>query len=520
MSEKEYVVSVNRGVDLAQLESELTASSGSGPIPNRTVDIAKQRPISKRQTHFMLTAEEATALEADDRIYGVEEPAYNRDDITLDRNATQPGNFTKTTSDSGTFVNWGLRRVNEATNVYGTGSTVSGGYDYVLDGSGVDIVIQDSGIQAGHPEWEDADGTTRLQQLDWFTASGVSGSMPSGHYSDYHGHGTHVAGIAAGKTYGWGKNAHIYAQKLDGLEGSSDPNGGINLDDCTDSIIGWHNAKTNGRPTIINMSWGYSRTYSQVTNGSYRGNGWSFSNNSTVYRDYGVGPWVFGNWKASIRLSSVDAQVQEMIDAGIIVCIAAGNHYAKADVSGGNDFSNTVTGTVSTFNNVTTYYHRGNSPFDDQAFMVGSITDGPVNGALDEKRSTSVTGPAVNIWAPGHNIMSACSNTNVMGAQSYHLDSNYKQVNIGGTSMASPQVAGLASLYLQLNPKWNMDQLRTAIQADSKDVIYEPSSTDYDVTTSLQGSGNRMLFNKFGVAQDGTAKNGIAIRNAAINLRK
>jgi hypothetical protein len=29
-----------------------------------------------------------------------------------------------------------------------------------------------------------------------------------------------------------------------------------------------------------------------------------------------------------------------------------------------------------------------------------------------------------------------------------------------------------------------------------------------------------MLFNKFGVAQDGTAKNGIAIRNAAINLRK
>jgi subtilisin family serine protease len=93
-------------------------------------------------------------------------------------------------------------------------------------------------------------------------------------------------------------------------------------------------------------------------------------------------------------------------------------------------------------------------------------------------------------------------------------------VNIGGTSMASPQVAGLASLYLQLNPKWNMDQLRTAIQADSKDVIYEPSSTDYDVTTGLQGSGNRMLFNKFGVAQDGTAKNGIAIRNAAINLRK
>ena len=520
MSEKEYVVSVNRGVDLAQLESELTASSGAGPIPNRSVDIANQRPISKRQTHFMLTIEEAQALEADSRIAGVEEPVYNRDDITLERNATQVGDFTQTTSDTGSYVNWGLRRVNEETNIYGTGNTATGGYDYVLDGSGVDIVIQDSGIEAGHPEWEDADGTTRLQQLDWFTASGVSGSMPSGHYSDYHGHGTHVAGIAAGKTYGWGKGANIYAQKLSGLEGDSDPNGGITLDNCTDTLIAWHNAKTNGRPTIINMSWGYTRTYSNVSNGVHQGSSWGYTNDSTVYRDYGVGPWVFGNWKASIRLSYVDTQIQEMIDAGIIVCIASGNHYAKADVISGNDYNNTVTGTVQGFSNVTTTYHRGSSPFDDQAFMVGSITDSPLNGSLDEKRSTSVTGPGVNIWAPGHNIMSACSNTNVMSAQSYHLDSNYKQVNIGGTSMASPQVAGVASLYLQLNPKWNMDQLRTAIQADSKDVIYEPSSTNYDVTNALLGSGNRMLYNKFGVAQDGTVKNGMAVNNAAITLRK
>lgn len=520
MSEKEYVVSVNRGVDLAQVEAELTASSGSGPIPNRAVDVANQRPISKRQTHFMLTAEEATALEADDRIFGVEEPVYNRDDITLERNATQPGNFTQTTSDSGSFVNWGLRRVNEATNIYGNGNTAAGGYDYVLDGTGVDIVIQDSGIESGHPEWEDADGTSRLQEINWFTASGVSGSMPSGHYSDYHGHGTHVAGIAAGKTYGWGKNAHIYAQKLSGLEGSSDPNGGITLDNCTDTIIAWHNAKTNGRPTIINMSWGYTRTYTQVTSGNYQGNGWGWPGESNAYRDYGVGPWVSGNWRASIRLSSVDTQIQEMIDAGIIVCIAAGNHYLKADVAGGDDYNNVITGTVQGFNNVTTYYHRGSSPFDDQAFIVGSITDTSLNGTADEKRSTSLSGPGVNIWAPGHNIMSACSNTNVMNAVAYHKDSSYKQVNIGGTSMASPQVAGLSSLYLQINPKWNMDQLRTAIQADSKDVIYEPTTSTYNVTNGLFGSGNRMLFNKFGVAQDGTVKNGMAVNNAAINLRK
>ena len=39
--------------------------------------------------------------------------------------------------------------------------------------------------------------------------------MPSNHYTDDDdGHGTHVAGIATGKTYGWAKNANIYAMNI------------------------------------------------------------------------------------------------------------------------------------------------------------------------------------------------------------------------------------------------------------------------------------------------------------------
>ena len=60
--EKEYIVVVHRGIDLKTFDAELSATSGAGPIPNRSVDIANPRPGSTRMTHWMLTDEEATTL--------------------------------------------------------------------------------------------------------------------------------------------------------------------------------------------------------------------------------------------------------------------------------------------------------------------------------------------------------------------------------------------------------------------------------------------------------------------------
>ena len=82
MSEREYTVVVNAGVDLKQVEAELTASTGSGPIPNRSVDIANPRPGSRRQTHFALTDEEAKELSPKrSKNNGMK---FNRDDIQID----------------------------------------------------------------------------------------------------------------------------------------------------------------------------------------------------------------------------------------------------------------------------------------------------------------------------------------------------------------------------------------------------------------------------------------------------
>ena len=72
-----------------------------------------------------------------------------------------------------------LRHINE-TNVFGNQpipTHPSGDYEYVLDGTGVDVVIVDTGIQAYRPEWQDANGTPRLKQIDWYTASGIRGTM-------------------------------------------------------------------------------------------------------------------------------------------------------------------------------------------------------------------------------------------------------------------------------------------------------------------------------------------------------
>ena len=170
--EKEYTVIVNNRDDLAAIEAELTASTGDGPIPGRTVSIANPRMGSRVQTHFMLTDEEAQALATDPRIRAVEIPPDQRDDIQIGLNAYQNATFYRDYPYDGQsglvdgYVNWGLRRCIEETNVYGNLTSTTGDYQYALDGTGVDVVIQDSGIEAAHPEWQDSQGNTRLQQID------------------------------------------------------------------------------------------------------------------------------------------------------------------------------------------------------------------------------------------------------------------------------------------------------------------------------------------------------------------
>jgi subtilisin family serine protease len=248
------------------------------------------------------------------------------------------------------------------------------------------------------------------------------------------------------------------------------------------------------------MSWGYGTFYSTVTSLTYRGttysDGSTTGNASYRFSNYGLNSSSgspYATYIANVRIASVDTDIEEMIDAGIVVCIAAGNRGTKIDVFGGLDYNNYVT-----TNSGIKYYHRGSSPYSDRALMVGSIDSTVYDVNNDQKATYSETGPGVSIWAPGTNIMSACSNTNAFGGQSYYLNASFKQVNISGTSMAAPQVAGVAALALQLNPTYTPTQVKSSLVENASDDIYTTgNTTDYSNTRSLLGSGIKMLYSSF-----------------------
>ena len=475
-----YNVALNEGVDYDAFWNEIeTDGSGSTYVPSRSVGIVNERPSSLRQCWYELTDEEANKLRNDPRVYCVEIPPEHRTDIKIVSRAAQQGLYYKspgTNPANNLGINWGLFRLNSATNnTPGASGTLS--YDYPLDGSGVDVVISDSGCQIDHPEFTDSNGVSRVQQIDWYAASGVAGTMPplSTFYTDYDGHGTHCTGIAAGKTYGRAKNSRIYIMSVDGLTRS--PTTGISVTDCFDVIKGWQNNKpidpATGykRPAVVNMSWSYVNTFSNIASVTYRGNTTVTTSKIPSYGMIGGFNNYFG-----IRVASVDVDVAELLAAGVVLCGAAGNYYQTIDVPGGLDYNNYFTNTTS--NNY--YYMQGGSPpAADGVICVGNVstaTDSP-----EQKSGSSESGPRVDIWAPGTNIVSTTSNTNAFGAVTpYPFNTNYKIMSISGTSMASPNVTGLCAQLLQIYPMATPAQIRQkVIDISQPNMLYSTgNSTD------------------------------------------
>lgn len=494
--ERKTVVTLHKGVNADEFLEQMTTLYGNDSIPSRKVEIYNEKPDSISNFDFVLTQSEAEQLKNDPRVRDVRWGTKAENGIFPGRFVSEPTRaHQRDNTINNTHYPWAFAECTSATSRYSGGTTLSYSHKYNLDGTGVDVVIQDSGIEVGHPEWNTRDGSaSRLKQINWPVASGLSGLYAQGaqHYTDQYGHGTHCAGTAAGKYYGWANNADIYAIKIFDTDA-------FGVSASFNMIRGWHERKGTGRPTVVNMSWGYFGTYVNITGGNWRGTGWS---GSTMQAIYGMvqGEQYLGDWTHPTRVTSVESDMEDCINAGVILVAAAGNDEHKADVPGGLDYNNYFVS--STFGN--RYYHRGSTPGGKPGVINVGAIDYQYQSGQERCASFSTKGPAVNIWAPGYAIQSAIPVGATLSSNiANHPDnSSFKIRKLQGTSMAAPQVTGILATILQARPYYKQEDCLAWLQEQAtNNRLYDPTtgtpSTDYQSVYALQGSPNYYLQTPF-----------------------
>lgn len=166
----------------------------------------------------------------------------------------------------------------------------------------------------------------------------------------------------------------------------------------------------------------------------------------------------FGNYE---QILSVNHAVREAIADGCVVCVAAGNGSQRADRT------------------------DGGVPFEPTgSILVGATRyDAQSNVAAD----FSNHGPSVAVCAPGdlaHDL--TCS----AGADNFYRN------GFGGTSGATPKVAGVAALVLEANPRLTHDEVRdilvrtgTPVESDPGRPIGSFVNAQAAVTEALRRAG-------------------------------
>jgi len=497
--ERKAVVTLHKGVNAEEFMDNMTTTFGSDAIPARSVEVYNEKPDSISNFDFVLTQAEAETLKNDPRVRDVRWGTKAENGIIPLPSLIEPTrSHQRDNTANNAHYPWAFAECTSRTSRYNAGTTLNYAHAYNLDGTGVDCVIQDSGIQVGHPEWNTRDGSaSRLKQIDWPVASGLSGSYTQGanHYTDQYGHGTHCAGTTAGKYYGWANNSDIYAIKIFDTDA-------YGVSASFNMIRGWHNLKGTGRPTVVNMSWGYYGEYTNINGGNWRGSGWS---GTTIQNQYGmISAGNLNNagtaYTFSVRVTSVDSDIEDCINAGIILVAAAGNDYHKQDVTTGLDYNNYFVSTL--FGN--RYYHRGGTPSTTSNVVNVGAIDYQYTSGQERQTNFSCTGPRVDIYAPGYAVQSAIPTGATLSSNmaNHPDDSNYKIRKLQGTSMASPNVAGVVATLLQARPHYTQADVQAWLADQAVEGrLYDPTTgtpaTDYVNYYALQGGPNKYLQTPF-----------------------
>ncbi len=474
--------------------------------------LISKRPIS-RCTHYDLTESQADTIAGDSRVLAVELHPDDWDGLIIgphgyvnNEAVVQAGDFYKgVTSDSGDR-DWGkLHCAGDDTqrrkNSWGSGS-VTDTAEWFNNGKHVDVVICDDNAAYDCAEWlSPTTGLTRYVTYDWYAnhnsealsidddgytaaPSNYTKYYPNAGHTDYHG--THVTGTIAGQYYGWAPEANIYnIQCISGM----DPNP-LPTMIMMDYLRAFHRSKAinpetgHRNPTITNHSWGSGYnlgtifdtgiSISDITEIVWRGTTYNSSNPgpsgwtmSGIEQDFGIGQTktYFPYYSAAMA-----ADVEDAIEDGVVVIGSAGNSdfYVATD-STSPDWNNIVqfdTSKVSinmSAGQGRAYYNRGSAPGN----APGAICVGSMDKASDfSKSSFSCYGEAIDVWAPGTHINSA------FNPQGYN-DAKYGGDNyfyaISGTSMASPQVTGVAACLATGKERFTNSDVKSFLQNYCKD---------------------------------------------------
>jgi len=470
--EREYIVILKQGQDLDRFYDDMESRYGSDSVPDRVVECAYRRPMS-RSTHYYLSDAEAEQVLSDPRVENVERHYRDIGQEIRPMLVQSSSNWDKSGTNGTNDVNWGLYRGATPTKPANWGSdgttNISGSIELTNTGKNVDVVIIDGHLVPGHPEWavnDDGTGGTRLNQFNWYQYNQEVRGVAAGTYVyDFstaaqaiadNGHGNNVGSIACGSRYGWAKDANIY--NFSPYSGSTaNATGYTNyIYDMMNYIRTWHankpiNPKLGRRnPTICNMSFGFNGglalanidiIYYQGVQYNRPAGGWTVTDRINFDLVAASGTTMF----FMSRNGSLDADMVDCINDGIILVGAAGNFYMYNDRIGGINYDNILRSGLSL-----NYYMRGPSPGAADGVICVSAIDHTVS---ERKADYSNAGPRTDIYAAGSNIMAAYNS----GTGDPRNGSFFKQ-KLSGTSMASPQVCGLLACAMETYPNMTAAQ--------------------------------------------------------------
>ena len=529
---KEYVVTLKnfKDADVFYADMETTGCGLHDALPDRSIECINRRPIS-RNTHYLMTYDEAAVILNDPRVLAVElNPADRgliRGTFSFEQTSTE---FNKAVASSSTDINWGLLRCLRASDIsnWGATGTVKQSGTVISDSSGknVDVVIMDDGTPyptvLEYQQNPNGTGYTRMVEYNWFqhnpVVTGGSASVYSYPDNRLQQHGGHTTGTVAGNTQGWARDANIY---------------NLTFYNSIDYVREFHKNKPINpltgvkNPTVMNNSWGYrssslfSANISKLTirgvdyfptSGSSGSYVWDSNVLQNIAR-LNIG----GAFPA--RDTATDTDMIEAMTEGIIIVASAGNSYFYQDVVGGLDYNNTMI-----YSGNTLYIHRGSSPgaADGGTENTKIICSGAIgqhnetSGASiyastaieigDYKAEFSNYGPRIDCYAPGSGIQSIWAADNTLYDSNNTVDprvaalgltdtinNNFKKCP--GTSMSAPQTAGVLACLAEKYPRMTQADARAYIKYASPSTVLSTSGgaqdpkdagTGFNATSNIQ----------------------------------